>query len=673
MRRISVLRRVSSGLLLAAVAALVPTQTVLAQAPTGDSDARLAAKVNYTSNQASVQDIVQNLAQQAGLEYDRQQSFKQTDPLCRRWVRNLAIKDKPCREALDQILKPVGLKYQVENGVVVLSRVTASTPPPATGPDPPKLAAARKALTGPNKDVATAKELLLELVGKERATLPPGYLCYAYVYLGYIEDRAGKRKEAVDWYMQAQAMGEADEGIRECAASGLKEPLTWIRHLDQGTSPAQPAPSGQTRPPGKGYITTGEPPADLVPAETLSPKQQRENFDFLCKAIDETYADFEIKGINWSDIQRRYEKRLDASLGADEFYRLIFQLVGELKDTHSWLQNYHPPDPACGPGLTLDLSQGRPFVVAVYSGSEAEKLGVKPGAEVLELDGVAVANKMEQLRPRLRGCSSERGFQREACRLLLAAEDESTMALKLRTPGGGTETFSLKRTLGVGWPGSRPPPFELTRQRFVHYGRHPSGLGYIRIDSFLARAELDEEFDRALEAVCATPGLILDIRYNPGGYGHPHMVGRLLQKQALGAISYVKNGPGHSDLARRDDLLGPAGEWQYAGPVALLVNDVTGSAADLFACYLRSAGRVVTVGSTTHGNLAGVAAYAVLPCGLIVRISNGYICDATGKPIEGRGNEPDVTVTPTINDLLAGKDPVLASSVRVLREKLSHN
>ncbi len=100
---------------------------------------------------------------------------------------------------------------------------------------------------------------------------------------------------------------------------------------------------------------------------------------------------------------------------------------------------------------------------------------------------------------------------------------------------------------------------------------------------------------------------------------------------------------------------------------------MTGSAADLFACYLRSAKRVVIVGSTTHGNLAGVAAYAVLPCGLIVRISNGYICDATGQPIEGRGNEPDVTVTPTINDLLAYKDPVLESSVRVLREKLSQN
>jgi hypothetical protein len=191
MKRINVVRGVGCRLLLATVTALVPIQTVLAQPPPGNSDARLAAKINYTSDQASVQDIVQNLAQQVGLKYDWEKSFKQTDPLCRRWVRNVAIKDKPCREALDQILKPVGLKYQVENGVIVLER-------------------------------------------------------------------------------------------------------------------AQPTPSAQARPPGKGYITTGEPPTDLVPAGILSPRQQRENFDFLCKAIDETYADFEIKGIDWGEVHRRY-------------------------------------------------------------------------------------------------------------------------------------------------------------------------------------------------------------------------------------------------------------------------------------------------------------------------------------------------------------------------------
>jgi tricorn protease len=79
------------------------------------------------------------------------------------------------------------------------------------------------------------------------------------------------------------------------------------------------------------------------------------------------------------------------------------------------------------------------------------------------------------------------------------------------------------------------------------------------------------------------------------------------------------------------------------------------------------------VGTTTHGNLSGEAAHAVLPCGLIVRISNGYVCDTSGKPIEVNGNEPDITVTPTIADFLAGKDPALDKAVTVLQEKLAQS
>jgi C-terminal processing protease CtpA/Prc len=61
-----------------------------------------------------------------------------------------------------------------------------------------------------------------------------------------------------------------------------------------------------------------------------------------------------------------------------------------------------------------------------------------------------------------------------------------------------------------------------------------------------------------------------------------------------------------------------------------------------------------------------VATFAVLPCGLVVRISNGYISDARDRPIEGNGNIPDVTVEPTIDDFLNRRDPVLDRAVDLL-------
>jgi C-terminal processing protease CtpA/Prc len=96
---------------------------------------------------------------------------------------------------------------------------------------------------------------------------------------------------------------------------------------------------------------------------------------------------------------------------------------------------------------------------------------------------------------------------------------------------------------------------------------------------------------------------------------------------------------------------------------------VTGSASDLFANELRSAGRVITLGTTTHGNLSGVAVYAVLPCGLVVRISNGYITDANDRPVEVNGNTPDIAIDVDIQDYLSGRDPVLKQAVEAVLNK----
>jgi len=508
-----------------------------------------------------------------------------------------------------------------------------------------QLREARQSLTGEHKDTENARKLLLGIAQDGKAKLSPESLVYVYVYLGYIEDRAGNRPLAIAWYEKALAVEGSFPGILAVAKAGLQKPITWIRHLDSVEPPTAPRTSANSQ------IT------DRPLAKNLSAEQRRENFEVLWRAIDTMYADFDLKHIDWTEVGQRYKERLATVAGDDDFYLLMFQLVNELKDTHSWLQNYKAPTLADVADLPIDLFEGKPFVVA----------GKKAGWEVLSVDGLTVAEKMEALRPYLHACSSERAYRREAGRSLLASEKESPATVKLRSPDGKTETLALPRKWGSGnHRGTQTVVPGLTRQRFVHFGRHPSGLGYIRIESFNGRSEIADEFDRALEEMRDAPGLILDIRDNPGGFGQPRIVGRFLQKRTLVAISYVRNGPGHHNFDRRESYLEPTGKWQYKGPVALLVNDVTGSAADLFACQLRSAGRVVTVGSTTHGNLSGVADYAVLPCGLQVRISNAYLSDAKGRPIEVNGNIPDVTVEPTILDYLNGRDPVLDRAVGLM-------
>jgi len=60
--------------------------------------------------------------------------------------------------------------------------------------------------------------------------------------------------------------------------------------------------------------------------------------------------------------------------------------------------------------------------------------------------------------------------------------------------------------------------------------------------------------------------------------------------------------------------------------------------------------------------------YIVLPCNLVVRVSNGYICDASGRIIEGNGNVPQIHFEPTIDDIVSGTDSVLKRAVQTLRQ-----
>jgi C-terminal processing protease CtpA/Prc len=528
-----------------------------------------------------------------------------------------------------------------------------------------QLQEARRLLTGERKDAEHAKRVLLEIVQSGNRATTPETAVWADIYLGYIEDRAQNRQIAIHWYETALSVQGASSSSLSVARSGLQQPLIWIRHLDESAAPPKNTQTTATASSrgfayGGAYVTL-QPPAGSTLARNLSEQQRRENFEALWGLIDFNYAHFKLKSIDWAEVGARYRARLSTETSDDDFYHTMFQLVNELKDTHSWLDNYKTPVLAGVADMPTDLFEGKPFVIN----------GPKAGWEVVSIDGIAPAEKMESLKPYLRGYSSERAFRREAARSLLAGKESDPVSVQLRSPEGQVETLSLRRG-GRRTPAPLPSfPSYLTRQHFVHFGRLPSGLGYIQIGSFNGREEIGKEFDRALEVLRTTPGLILDIRNNSGGFGHSEIVGRFLMKRTLVGFSYIKSGPGHTDLLKREEYLDPSGEWQYSGPVALLVNDITGSASDLFANELRSAGRVVTIGTTTHGNLSGVAMYGVLPCGLVVRISNGYITDTQDRPIEVTGNIPDIAVEPAIQDYLNGRDPVLDRATDAILRKLS--
>jgi hypothetical protein len=118
--------------------------------------------------------------------------------------------------------------------------------------------------------------------------------------------------------------------------------------------------------------------------------------------------------------------------------------------------------------------------------------------------------------------------------------------------------------------------------------------------------------------------------------------------------------------------LQPPASPGFDGPVVVLMNGGTYSAASEFAAIARANRRATFVGEeaggAANGNTAGVSADVVLPhSGIRVQVPMmRYEVAARGLP-PGRGVVPDLEVVPTAAELLAGRDGALEQALLVAR------
>ena len=525
---------------------------------------------------------------------------------------------------------------------------------------------------GQEESVADACRLLTEITQNRAEELSPAELGHAYAYLGYVEDRAGNREAAIRWFEKVIPIeGPRTKGIRATAEAGLVRPIMMLRHLERLAAFHRRTPKRMRVLERIGAaVVSQDMPSDRALKTELTESERLENLELLWQAIDHWFSFFDHKNIDWPEVRQRYRPKARAAQTSDDYYQMLYQLVRELKDPHSWLCNSANRNelPRFSPAVAVRRIEGKAVVTEIAEKSEAVEHGLCPGSIITHVDSLTVAEKLEQLRPRLRVSSSERHFLEANFRRLLHGEEGTSVAISFIPPGSDTpQHLELIRDTR-GPRDIRQPDFPVTKEDYVWSGIHPSGCGYIRITSFSGRLEIADQFDRALEKLKDTPALMIDIRENPGGYGtaHSRIVGRFLSEQANAGASCVKTGPAHTDFVRYDRLLAPTGPWQYSKPVALLTNPITGSASDIFARDLIGTGRLITVGTTTHGNSTGTCVFVTLPCNLVVRISRGYTCGLNDRIIEGNGSAPEIHAELTLDDILHGTDSVITRAAQAL-------
>ena len=188
-------------------------------------------------------------------------------------------------------------------------------------------------------------------------------------------------------------------------------------------------------------------------------------------------------------------------------------------------------------------------------------------------------------------------------------------------------------------------------------------IGYIFFSAFVDPPYISRVFDKSMSSFMDAAGIIIDLRGNPGGIGlmAQGMAGWLIaQKDCFLGTTYTRNGEHKLFIYPRPTT--------YTGPVAVLVDELSGSAAELFASGLKDLGRARVFGSPTEG-AALASMIDKLPNGDVFLYAVGDYVSAGGQSLEGVGVTPDVEVTPTRKALLEGRDEVLQAAVDWIRHR----
>jgi tricorn protease len=190
---------------------------------------------------------------------------------------------------------------------------------------------------------------------------------------------------------------------------------------------------------------------------------------------------------------------------------------------------------------------------------------------------------------------------------------------------------------------------------------HASGgrIGYIHLPDTAVAG--NRELFKYFYAEASKQALILDDRYNGGGFIPDHMVA-LLSRPLL------------SYWVRRGAPPTTTPSFVNTGPKVCLTNGSAGSGGDAFPYYFRKLHLGPLIGTKTWGGLIGLSGNPPLIDGGSLSTPEFRFLDTEGHwGIENVGVKPDIEVVDRPDEIAKGHDPSLERAVAYLLDDLKQH
>ncbi len=390
-----------------------------------------------------------------------------------------------------------------------------------------------------------------------------------------------------------------------------------------------------------------------------------------------------IPDLDWDAKVQEYIPKVIAAPDLESYYRVLMEFAALLHDGHTAV---NPPWGPFKPGtdsppIEIQVVEDK-FVVALTGDTdELREQRIYPGLEITKVgDGVPVRTYFQDHVLRFNSRGTKQADEAINMYGLLTGPKGSKVTLEVRDIDGTLRNVEVTRNSQdrsgarflcrlLHWYMDEP----LLESRTL-----PDGIVYVKIANFDSE-ELKGEFEKLINELdlAATKGMIIDLRFNPGGDSTNaddvtrFLIDRPVQAWVSKIPHYVAadrawgNEPVWTEITHE---IQPREGKRYLGPIVILTGPSTYSSAEDFIVPLHSAKRVTLVGEMTAGS-TGNPLRVPLPGGGNFRVVTMKCVYPDGREYVGIGIRPDIEVHPTQQDLYDGYDRVLIRGIEEIEDR----
>jgi CubicO group peptidase (beta-lactamase class C family) len=323
------------------------------------------------------------------------------------------------------------------------------------------------------------------------------------------------------------------------------------------------------------------------------------NFEFIWHTMNDYYAFFELRDIEWQSVYDEYRPQITSSTTKLEFFEMMDDIFSEFGDGH------------------LSLSDG----------------------ENLDASGTALNGfTLEVLRSGIVDAEDDFG---EAWHTLKAYNDQVLFSL---LQGNQLQSYQGSDAIRWGKLSDKVGYIRIDRVQNINFkGEQEDPDNFLEQLSLIGQDLVDTDtiMQAALADIDDSDALIIDLRFNGGGYDNVSLKIASYFSHIAQPIGTKKT---HNHNFEGDDYqlnLVKSPIDAYSKPVYVITGRSTGSGGEVLSMALKALPQVMLIGEATNGSVSDMLEHT-LPNGWKLSLSHEVYTDIEGTKLESIGVTPDV-------------------------------